>query len=109
MKGIDHLRYLKITSLLAILLGSEGCAIPPFKPQGIYRHATISIVIDDNIMIDGEKGQGTAQCGNAGKERFCILTLPSIDSLDDFDFYYWGKELAHVWGGNYHEGIEDIY
>jgi len=93
--------------ILCVLLA--GCSIPPFKPQAEYRHATIKIIIDNNIIVDGEKVKGTAQCGNEGKERFCILRVPSIESLDDFDWYYWGKELGHAYFGNYHEGIEDIY
>jgi len=103
------MRYLSLIGLWAFLLGSSGCSIPPFKPQGAYRHATISIVIDNDIHVDGEKVKGTAQCGNAGKERFCILKVPSIEDLDDFDWYYWGKELGHVYFDNYHEGVEDIY
>jgi len=87
----------------------SGCSIPPFKPQGAYRHFTVSLIIDDDIYVKGEKVQGTAQCCNAGKERFCILKVPSITALDDFDWYYWGKELGHAYFDNYHEGVDDIY
>jgi len=92
-----------------ILLLCSGCSIPPFKPQGAHKHITLSIIIDNDIWVDGEKVKGTAQCGGVSPHRFCILRVPSIETLDDFDWYYWGKELGHVYFDNYHEGIDDIY
>jgi len=98
-----------VIKIILIALLVTSCSIPPFKPQGAYKHIVVSIIIDNNIMVDGEKVKGTAQCGSSGKERFCILRVPSIEALDDFDWYYWGKELGHVYFDNYHEGFEDIY
>ena len=100
---------LNIVFLAACLLIFSGCSIPPFKPTGEYKNFRVQIIIDDNIIQDGVKVQGLARCGNAGRERFCILTVPSIDALDDFDWYYWGKELGHAYYDDYHKGIEDIY
>ena len=100
------MNYLFIT-FVPLLIAS--CTIPPFKPTGAYKNFRVQIIIDNDIIVDGEKVQGTAQCGNSGKERFCILRVPSIEDLDDFDFYYWGKEVAHGYFGNYHEGVDDIY
>ena len=96
-------------AIFSLLLLLSGCAIPEFKPTGEYKSFRVQIIIDNNIIHNGEKVQGLAQCGNAGRERFCILTVPSIDALDDFDWYYWGKELGHGYYDNYHEGVEDIY
>lgn len=103
------MRYLNLIVLWACLLVFSGCAIPPFKPQAANKHVTLSIIIDNDIWVDGEKAQETAQCGGISPDRFCILRVPSIDALDDFDWYYWGKGLGHAYFDNYHEGIEDIY
>jgi len=101
---------MKILILLSLLLLSlTGCNIPSFKPTAIHKVFTVEIIIDNNIIFEGEKVAGLARCGDAGKARHCILHVPSIESLDDFDWYYWGKEFGHGYFGNYHEGVDDIY
>jgi hypothetical protein len=95
--------------LVLFCLILTSCAVPEFKPTGAYRHFVVSIIIDDNIIHNGEKVKGLAQCGNSGKERFCILRVPSIKWLDDEGWYTWGKELGHAYYDDYHKGVEDIY
>jgi len=65
----------------------------------------VEIVVDNNIIFEGRKVAGLAKCAN----DYRILQVPSIEALDDFDWYTWGKELGHGYYGNYHEGVKDIY
>lgn len=102
------MKYLLIIALL-ILIFLTGCSIPPFKPQMNNSYVTLSITIDNDIIQDGEKVAGLAKCSGEGVNRFCFLRVPSIEDLDDWDWYTWGKELGHAYYGNYHEGVVDIY
>jgi hypothetical protein len=95
--------------LIVLMAGLVGCSIPPFKPTAANKYVKLTIIIDNNIIVNGEKAKGLAKCGGEGIHRFCILRLPSIEALDDFDWYYWGKELGHAYYDDYHKGIEDIY
>ena len=106
------LHYYTVSSRIILwlcLLTCVSCSIPPFKPQTINKIFTVEIIIDNNIIFKEEKVAGLAQCAGTSPNRYCILTVPSIEDLDDFDWYYWGKELGHGYYDNYHEGVADIY